>query len=129
MEEIPDKLFFKIGEVSSITQLEQHILRYWETEFRILHPRKNNTSQRLYNKRDVELILRIKKLLHEEGYTIQGARKKLAGKNSGRDAEPEASPPRRENLQQNLNFEEKKSGKALEEIKKDLKTVLALLSR
>ena len=78
--EIPDKLFFKIGEVAQIAGVEQHVLRYWEDEFDHLRPEKNRSGQRLYKKKDVEQVLGIKKLLYEEKYTIAGAKKKLKGK-------------------------------------------------
>src|SRR5262245_1201351 len=74
----PDKLFYRIGDVSEITGIKPHILRYWEAEFRVLHPRKNDAGQRLYERRDVELVFEIKKLLYEQRYTISGAKKFLA---------------------------------------------------
>ena len=74
---IPDKLFFKIGEVAELAGVEQHVLRYWEDEFEILQPNKNRAGQRLYEKKDVELILEIQRLLYLEKYTIAGAKKKL----------------------------------------------------
>jgi DNA-binding transcriptional MerR regulator len=73
----PDKLFYKIGEVSKIVGVEPYVLRYWETEFSFLKPRKNKSGQRVYIKRDVELLLDIKKLLYQERYTIEGVRKRL----------------------------------------------------
>lgn len=76
-KKIPEKLFYKIGEVSRITGVEAYVLRYWETEFPFLKPRKSRSGQRVYIKKDIELINRIKKLLYEEKYTIQGVRKKL----------------------------------------------------
>lgn len=72
---IPDKLYFKIGEVGKLAQVPTHVLRYWETEFKGIKPKRANSKQRLYRREDVELILRIKILLHEQGYTIAGARK------------------------------------------------------
>ncbi len=75
---IPDKLYFKIGEVCEITGVQPHVLRYWETEFPQLAPEKNRAGQRVYKRRDIELILRIKKLLYEDKFTIAGARKRLA---------------------------------------------------
>lgn len=75
--EIPDKLFFKIGEVSRLTDVKAHVLRYWESEFPMLNPPKNRADQRVYRKKDIELVLLIKRLLYEENYTISGARKKL----------------------------------------------------
>ena len=75
--EIPEKLFFKIGEVAEIVQEEQHVLRYWETEFPSLAPNKSGGGQRLYTQREIDIILRIKQLLYSEGFTIAGAKKKL----------------------------------------------------
>lgn len=75
---IPEKLFFKIGEVCDITGVQAHVLRYWESEFPMLAPQKNRAGQRTYRKRDVEMALRIKELLYEDQYTIAGAKKKLA---------------------------------------------------
>ena len=74
---LPDKLFYKIGEVSKISGVESYVLRYWETEFPFLRPRKNKSGQRVYVKKDLELILQVKKLLYQERYTIEGVRKKL----------------------------------------------------
>ena len=72
---IPDKLYFKIGEVAKLAEVPTHVLRYWETEFRNIKPRRANSKQRLYRREDVEIILKIKVLLHSQGYTIAGARK------------------------------------------------------
>lgn len=75
---IPDKLYFRIGEVAKLCGVETYVLRFWETEFPALRPNKSGTGQRLYRKREVELALRVKRLLHDEGYTIAGARQVLA---------------------------------------------------
>ena len=75
---IPEKLFFKIGEVCELAGVQAHVLRYWETEFSMLAPQKNRAGQRVYRKRDVEIALRIKELLYEDQYTIAGAKKRLA---------------------------------------------------
>jgi DNA-binding transcriptional MerR regulator len=75
--EIPDKLYFKIGEVSELLGVEPYVLRYWETEFSVLSPKKSGTGHRLYRRKDVELLLRIKYLLKEKRYTIEGARQTL----------------------------------------------------
>jgi len=85
---IPDKLYFKIGEVKKITGIEPHVLRYWESEFKIIRPQRASSKQRLYRRVDVENILTIKKLLYEDGYTVPGARKLLTEKKD----EPESSP-------------------------------------
>lgn len=74
---IPEKIFFKIGEVCDIVDVQAHVLRYWETEFPMLSPQKNRSGQRSYRRRDVEIALRIKELLYDELYTIAGAKKKL----------------------------------------------------
>src|SRR5271165_5915813 len=72
--EIPDKLYFRIGEVARICEVPAYVLRFWESEFQQLKPNKSGTGQRLYRRRDVEMALRVKTLLKEEGYTIPGAR-------------------------------------------------------
>jgi DNA-binding transcriptional MerR regulator len=74
---VPDKLFFRIGEIAELVGVEPHVLRYWESEFRI-RPQRSSSGQRMYRRKDLAKFLRIKKLLHEEGYTIAGARKSLA---------------------------------------------------
>src|SRR5436853_1227238 len=80
---IPEKLFFKIGEVCEITGIQAHVLRYWESEFPMLAPQKNRAGQRTYRKRDVEMVLRIKELLYEDQYTIAGAKKRLTNEIRG----------------------------------------------
>lgn len=75
--EVPDRLYFRIGEVSDITGVPPYVLRYWESEFPALQPRKSGGGQRLYRKRDVVLVLEIKKLLYQERYTVAGARRRL----------------------------------------------------
>jgi DNA-binding transcriptional MerR regulator len=72
-----ERLYYRIGEVSRITGLKPHVLRYWESEFRMIKPYKGGSLQRLYRKRDLDLILKIKKLLYEDGFTIAGAKKKI----------------------------------------------------
>lgn len=74
---IPEKIFFKIGEVCDIVEVQAHVLRYWETEFPMLSPQKNRSGQRTYRRRDVEIALQIKDLLYEDLYTIAGAKKRL----------------------------------------------------
>jgi DNA-binding transcriptional MerR regulator len=80
---IPEKLFFKIGEVCELTGVQAHVLRYWESEFPMLAPQKNRAGQRTYRKRDVEMALRIKELLYEDQYTIAGAKKRLTNELRG----------------------------------------------
>lgn len=74
---IPDKLFFRIGEAAQLVGVEAHVLRYWETEFRV-RPQRSSTGQRMYRRKDIARFLKIKRLLHDEGFTIAGARKALA---------------------------------------------------
>jgi DNA-binding transcriptional MerR regulator len=80
---IPEKLFFKIGEVCDLVGIQAHVLRYWESEFPMLAPQKNPAGQRTYRKRDVEMVMRIKELLYDEQYTIAGAKKKLQSEMRG----------------------------------------------
>ncbi|BCR05101.1 MerR family transcriptional regulator [Desulfuromonas versatilis] len=75
--EIPDKLYFKIGEVAELTGIKPHVLRYWESEFGVFRPAKSQSKQRLYRRKDIELVLYLKDLLYRQGFTIAGARKKL----------------------------------------------------
>lgn len=77
---LPDKKYFRIGEVSTLLGVDAHVLRYWEKEFKIVKPYRGKSKQRLYRRQDVETLLNIRKLLHQEGYTISGARKLLAKK-------------------------------------------------
>ncbi len=91
MAELPDKQFFKIGEVSRITGVKPHVLRYWETEFSSIRPQKSRTNQRLYRRRDVELLLLIKQLLYQEGFTIAGANRRL--RELAHEREPQPSAP------------------------------------
>ena len=74
---IPDKLFFRIGEVADLTEVPPYVLRYWESEYKLLRPRKNHAGQRVYRKGDIELVLRIKRLLYEDRLTLEGAKKRL----------------------------------------------------
>ncbi|HVG21586.1 MAG TPA: MerR family transcriptional regulator [Blastocatellia bacterium] len=80
---IPEKLFFKIGEVCELIKVQPHVLRYWETEFPMLAPQKNRAGQRVYRRKDVEMVMRIRDLLYEEKFTIAGAKKKLMDEQRG----------------------------------------------
>jgi DNA-binding transcriptional MerR regulator len=88
---IPEKLYFRIGEVARICRLPAYVLRFWETEFPQLRPVKSSTGQRMYRRRDVESVVRIKRLLYEEGYTIAGARQHLRDEGKG-DKKQDALP-------------------------------------
>jgi DNA-binding transcriptional MerR regulator len=97
---IPDRLYFKIGDVARICGLETYVLRFWESQFPQLKPNKSGTGQRLYRRREVELVLEIKRLVHEEGYTLPGARQALdqqhrRGHLQEARPEPQAAPPSR----------------------------------
>ncbi|PYS20310.1 MAG: MerR family transcriptional regulator [Acidobacteria bacterium] len=114
---IPDKLFFRIGEVARLCSLPAYVLRFWETEFPQLKPNKSNTGQRLYRRKDVENIVRVKKLLYEEGYTINGARQFIR------------SEAKRDRSQTALPFAHAHSNSSeLREIKQGLRDVLGILS-
>ena len=113
---IPDKLFFKIGEVAEIAGVEQHVLRYWEEEIESLKPKKNKSGQRLYQKKDVELIFEIKQLLYAEKFTVAGARKKL-------------KKSKKKETQLNIAFDRDNFIELKEEIKKDLDSVLKILDK
>jgi DNA-binding transcriptional MerR regulator len=78
-EPLPDKLYFKIGEVADIVGVKPYVLRYWESEFSMVKPTKTRSKHRLYRRKDVETLLQIKRLLHEQRFTIEGARKRLKG--------------------------------------------------
>jgi len=113
--EIPDKLYFKIGEVSELLGVEPYVLRYWETEFPVLSPKKSGTGHRLYRRKDVELLLRIKHLLYEKRFTIEGARQSL-------HAEAKAPKPKPAKQAQQELFSED----PLPEIRRELAEILKL---
>ena len=85
---IPDKLYFRIGEVATLCRLPAYVLRFWETEFTQLKPVKSSTGQRMYRRRDVESVLRIKQLLYEKGFTISGARQQLRAETKADKSQP-----------------------------------------
>ena len=114
-----DRLYYRIGEVSRITGLKPHVLRYWESEFKVIKPYKAGSLQRLYRKKDLDIIQKIKKLLYEEGFTIAGAKKKI------RDLE------RAENLQTKLRLVERRPDRGEHEllaaIREELKGIRKML--
>jgi DNA-binding transcriptional MerR regulator len=89
---IPNRLYFKIGDVAKICDLETYVLRFWESQFPQLKPNKSGTGQRLYRRREVELVLEIKRLVHAEGYTLAGARQALSQIHQGRRRDPQREP-------------------------------------
>jgi len=90
---IPDKLFFRIGEVADVTGVPPYVLRYWESEFKLLRPRKNHAGQRVYRKNDVQMVLRIKTLLYEDRLTLEGAKKRLQQEARTRNQQLELPAP------------------------------------
>lgn len=92
-EHIPEKLYFKIGEVSELAKVKPYVLRYWETEFSDIEPVKSRTGQRLYKRKDVELILHIKELLYKERFTINGARARLKQESKSKKTEEALNQP------------------------------------
>ena len=122
--EIPNKLYFKIGEVSSLLTVEPYVLRFWETEFPKLAPKKTEKGQRMYRRKDVELLLQIKHLLYEKKFTIEGARQYLqSAAKSGKAQAPQ--------MQQALfgNDASPEIRKGLGEIRKELAAILQLLPK
>jgi DNA-binding transcriptional MerR regulator len=113
---IPDKLYFRIGEVAELCRLQAYVLRFWETEFPQLKPVKSNTGQRMYRQVDVETVLRIKKLLYDQGFTIAGARQFL---------KEESKPSQR---QSGLPFPAKPSSDGLKKVRQGLQEILGILS-
>src|ERR1700674_1609845 len=95
MQEIPDKLYFRIGEVARLAGIKPYVLRFWETEFPSLGPRKTGTGHRLYRRKDVELVLEIKRLLYEKRFTIEGARKFLDTRGKTESPAPASKPAKR----------------------------------
>jgi DNA-binding transcriptional MerR regulator len=120
--EIPDKLYFRIGEVARLCEVPAYVLRFWESEFPQLKPHKGGTGQRLYRRRDVEMALRIKTLLYDEGYTIPGARQVF--KSETRQKEPQLT----------LGIDDtaaaqQTDNRQLRKLQKDLRDLLTLLSK
>jgi len=107
-KELPDKLYFKVGEVSAITRVPAYVLRFWETEFKRIKPKRTSSGHRLYRRSDVELILKIKHLLYDKKFTIQGARQHLSGKS--------------------IEEKEKSAPITLDEIRSELMNIKAILS-
>jgi DNA-binding transcriptional MerR regulator len=113
----PDKLYYSISEVSGYIGVEQHVLRYWETEFPKLRPKKNRAGNRAYRLKDIKLLLLIKKLLYEEKYTIEGARQKLKQSDSMMSAQME------------LVLEDSSYKNVISGVKKELQQLLDLLKK
>jgi DNA-binding transcriptional MerR regulator len=133
---IPEKQYFKIGEVSEILDVEPYVLRYWESEFKILKPTRTRARQRLYHKKDLELLMEIKQLLYDEKFTIAGAKKRLQEMKKQAAAEKKqkktvkkpkakadtANTKPKEQLSEDVNYKE-----ILKDIKKELKELRSIL--
>jgi len=112
--EIPDKFYFKIGEVSSLLGVKPYVVRFWESEFEMT-PAKNSSKHRVYKRHEVETLLEIKKLLYDERFTIEGAQKKLKGR------------MKQKSQQLDLNLHERKQRAVLQKVKKDLEKIREML--
>lgn len=118
--EIPDKVYFRIGEVSELVGVDPHVLRYWESEFSVIRPRRARSNQRLYRRQDVEYLLLIKTLLHNDGYTIAGARNLLKNKKGdGSQCGGPAKKPKKAKVS---------SRSQLADIKKELRKIQQILA-
>ena len=118
--EIPDKLYFRIGEVAKLAGIKPYVLRFWESEFPALGPKKSGTGHRLYRRKDVELVLEIKRLLYEKRFTIEGARKVLEAKPKRDPLKPAAAPRRQGELfTGTLSF--------YQDLRRELQAIVALL--
>jgi DNA-binding transcriptional MerR regulator len=141
---IPEKLFFKIGEVCELAGVQAHVLRYWESEFTMLAPQKNRAGQRVYRKRDVEIALRIKELLYEDQYTIAGAKKRLANdlraggklrivsseggdEETAEDSSQSAAPDLTSTAHSNAVTRTAEERKAMRRFNKELREILAMI--
>jgi DNA-binding transcriptional MerR regulator len=122
--EIPDKLYFRIGEVARLAGIKPYVLRFWETEFPGLGPKKSGTGHRLYRRKDVELVLEIKRLLYEKRYTIEGARKSMETRGKGEAARPVKGVKKEKVVQTDL-FADQPS--MFDTVREELKALAALL--
>jgi DNA-binding transcriptional MerR regulator len=123
MRFVPKKLYYRIGEVCEIVGVEAHVLRYWETEFPALAPPKNKAGQRTYRPKDIELLLTIRKLLYDEGFTIAGARKQLTRHSERKGAE--VSQPQ----DAGQNPPKPAPAQRLNQVREELENILTLLER
>jgi DNA-binding transcriptional MerR regulator len=132
-KQIPNKLFFKIGEVCEITDTQPYVLRYWESEFPALAPAKNSSGQRIYRRKDIETVLRIKQLLYDEGFTIAGAKKRLEAEIGGRAPTPNAMASQPEAVasteEASAAGKDDRSRAMLFEVREQLREILTLLDK
>lgn len=129
--DIPDKAYFRIGEVSRLVGVDTHVLRYWESEFNVIRPFRGKSKQRLYRRQDVDNLLLVKQLLHEQGYTIAGAKKVLAVPKVAKQVAEQASPASsvREELSCGGSSVVPATGELLESIRVELCALQQLLTR
>ncbi len=129
--DIPDKAYFRIGEVSRLVGVDTHVLRYWESEFTIIRPFRGKSKQRLYRRQDVDNLLQVKQLLHEQGYTIAGAKKILTGTKLAKQApeEPVVTSPTPEKQDPGKPATAYTSGELVETIRAELSALQQLLAR
>jgi DNA-binding transcriptional MerR regulator len=132
-EEIPDKLYFRIGEVARLAAIKPYVLRFWETEFAGLGPKKSGTGHRLYRRKDVELVLEIKRLLYDQRFTIEGARKLLESRPKTEPARAASKVPKNRPLKTAARAPESQaglfldSGPILDSVRRELAEILAIL--
>ena len=126
--QIPNKLFFKIGEVCEITDTQPYVLRYWESEFPALAPAKNSSGQRIYRRKDIETVLRIKQLLYDEGFTIAGAKKRLESEMLAKAPTPQSQAAAAENEAPVPPVDER-ARITLTQVRDQLREILTLLDR
>ena len=122
--EIPNKLYFRIGEVCRLLKLEPYVLRFWESEFPSHSPTKGANGRRMYRKKDVEMVVTIKDLLYERGFTIAGARKVISRKNDAADLPPSVAKSPKTQSQPARPAPEK-----LDQVKLELRNILTILNR
>jgi DNA-binding transcriptional MerR regulator len=129
-QEIPDKLYFRIGDVARLAAIKPYVLRFWETEFPGLGPKKSGTGQRLYRRKDVELVLEIKQLLYEKRFTIEGARKYLEARAKPVPVRAAAKPARRKKVQGDLFGADGSPALAsmVEKVRDELRAIVKLLA-
>lgn len=126
--EIPDKLYFRIGDVARLAGIKPYVLRFWETEFPALGPKKSGTGHRLYRRKDVEMVLEIKRLLYEQRFTIEGARKFLEMRGKPEVVPAPASPGKRKRMQRDLfDADPAEITPLLGKIRDELKAIAKLL--
>ena len=131
-KKIPNKLLFMIGEVCEITDTQPYVLRYWESEFPALAPAKNSSGQRIYRRRDIETVLRIKQLLYDEGFTIAGAKKRLESEMQGRVETPQPTPTGNGGGTAGAGAGEREAAgrdDAIKQLREGLREILTLLER